>query len=241
MLVPRGGAWAERVGREARARLLEPVVVPLITDVDPEDPGPFVRATAALRAGAYAWLAVTSATAVRRVADRVPVLPVGTRVAAVGAATAAACTAVGWPVDLVPASASAADLAAAFPATDGAVLVPASEIAEADLVTGLRDRGVDVHDVEAYRTVGTGSEPVLLDPPPDAVLVTSGSVATQVALRMTPLDPRTHVVCIGPGTARSAAAVGLPVHAVAADRSSAAMLDAVVALLAPSPDTRPGR
>ncbi|WNY33178.1 hypothetical protein Q9Q99_13445 [Curtobacterium flaccumfaciens] len=41
------------------------------------------------------------------------------------------------------------------------------------------------------------------------------------------------MACIGPGTATDARAAGLPVHAVAHDRSAEALLDAVVAALNP--------
>ncbi|WP_258375563.1 uroporphyrinogen-III synthase [Curtobacterium sp. MCSS17_008] len=183
------------------------------------------------------WLAVTSATAVRVVAGRVPRLPAGVRVACVGAATARAAHEAGWSVDLVPEDESAAGLAAALPADAGRVLFPRSEIAATTLVDGLRARGIVVSEVVAYRTVGTGDEPLVLAPPPDAVLVTSGSVAQQVVRRMTPLDPRTHVACIGPATADAARAAGLPVHVVARGRSAEALLDAVVETLHPNPRT----
>jgi uroporphyrinogen-III synthase len=281
------------VSAAARARGLDPVVVPLITDAAPLDPvaldaavarltGPEASGSAwvngrdtpsvghrageigrqsassvtdvarsqspaaaaapaaaapATAAAGYSWLVVTSATAVSVVAGRVPRLPSALRVAAVGASTARAARAAGWPVDLVPDQASAAALAAALPDTDGTVLVPRSDLAAPTLVDGLRSRGIDVDDVVAYRTVGTGDEPVALDPPPDAVLVTSGSVAREVVRRMTPLDPRTVVACIGPGTAADARAAGLPVHVVARDRSAEALLDAVVETLTPpAPD-----
>ncbi|WP_232832771.1 uroporphyrinogen-III synthase [Curtobacterium sp. YC1] len=185
----------------------------------------------------YAWIVVTSATAVTVVAGRVAGLPAGIRVAAVGEPTARAARAAGWVVDLVPTETSAAGLVAVFPDTDGTVLFPRSEIAAPTLVDGLRARGIDVDDVVAYRTVGTGDEPITLDPAPDAVLVTSGSVARETARRLTPFDPRTRVVCIGPGTAADARAAGLPVHAVAHARSAEAMLDAVVeALTPPAPE-----
>lgn len=183
------------------------------------------------------WLVVTSATAVRVVAGRVPRLPSGVRVACVGAATARAARRAGWPVDLVPVDESAAGLAAVLPTDAGPVLFPRSEIAAPTLVDGLRARGIAVSEVVAYRTVGTGDEPLVLAPPPDAVLVTSGSVAQQVVRRMTPLDPRTHVACIGPSTADAARAAGLPVHVVARSRSAEALLDAVVETLHPNPRT----
>jgi uroporphyrinogen-III synthase len=215
------------------------VVVPLITARAPADPAPLAAAVRRLVAGEYAWLAVTSATAVRVVAGLVPSLPSGVRVAAVGQATASACAGVGWRVDVVPDDASAEDLAAAMTGATGRVLFPRSDLAAPTLTGGLRQRGLDVDDVVAYRTVGTGTGPIVLDQPPDAVLVTSGSVAREIALRMTPLDPRTRIACIGPRTAADARAAGLPVHVVGGSRSAEALLDAVVRDLESTPLDQP--
>ncbi len=130
--MPRGGAWGDRVAESARARGLDPVVVPLITDEPPADTGALDAAIAELAAAAAAagaggsgaarpaspWLVVTSATTVRVLVGRMAGLPSGVRVAAVGTATARAARAAGWPVDLVPDDASAAGLVAALPDTD---------------------------------------------------------------------------------------------------------------------------
>ncbi|GAA3341409.1 hypothetical protein GCM10017714_25300 [Curtobacterium pusillum] len=237
----------------ARERGLDPRIVPLIAAEPPTDPSPLDRAVRRLLAAAplgrrdsppgertstagYGWLVVTSATAVRVIAERVSRLPSDLRVAAVGEATAHAARSAGWTIDLVPPDASAAALATALPDSPGTVLFPRSDLAAPTLAEGLRGRGIDVDDVVAYRTVGTGDEPVALDSPPDAVLVTSGSVARQVARRMTPIDARTRIACIGPGTADLARAEGLPVHVVARARSAAALLDAVASELHPHPD-----
>jgi uroporphyrinogen-III synthase len=136
----------------------------------------------------------------------------------------------------VPDDASAAGLVTALP--DGAPLVvhPRSDLAAPTLVDGLRARGITVLDVVAYRTVGTGDGRIALDPAPDAVLVTSGSVAREVTRRLTPLDPRTRIACIGPGTATETRDAGLPVHVVATERSAEALLDAVVESLTPHPE-----
>jgi uroporphyrinogen-III synthase len=253
VLVPRGGAWGDRVAETARSRGLEPVVVPLITDEPPADTGPLDAAIAQLGAAAAEatataaaasggpgrdapWLVVTSATTVRVLVGRMAGLPSGVRVAAVGTATARAARAAGWRVDLVPDDASAAGLVAALPDTDGLVVHPRSALAAPTLVDGLRERDILVVDAVAYRTVGTGDQPIALDPAPDVVLVTSGSVAREVARRLTPLDPRTRIACIGPGTATETRDAGLPVHLVAAERSTEALLDAVVESLAPHPE-----
>ncbi|PZE62650.1 uroporphyrinogen-III synthase, partial [Curtobacterium sp. MCBD17_021] len=273
VVVPRGGAWGARVAAAARARGLDPRIVPLVTDAPPLDAGPLDRMVARLAAGRPSpvpefrnleasgsdiveprrpargesshldgtgdgrasadWLVVTSATTVRVLAERMPGLPSGVRVAAVGEATARAARSVGWTVDLVPDDHSAAGLVRALPADARLVLHPRSDLAAPTLVDGLRARGIDVEDVVAYRTVGTGDERIPTDPVPDVVLVTSGSVAREVARRLSPLDPRTRIACIGPGTADEARTAGLPVHVVAADRSAEALLDAVVETLPP--------
>ncbi len=233
-------------------------MVPLITDAPPEDPAALDAALGRLvgaagrhvpapgdgpvpgGAGSTApWLVVTSATAVRAVAGRAPRLPAGVLVACVGQATARAARQAGWRVDLVPEVESAAGLVSAFPGTTGRVLFPRSELAAPTLVEGLRARGIDVEDVVAYRTVGTGDEPVRLDRVPDAVLVTSGSVASEVARRLAPLDPRTRIACIGPGTAAAAREAGLPVHVVGRSRSAEALLDAVAEALHPEAPEAP--
>ncbi|WP_260233363.1 uroporphyrinogen-III synthase [Curtobacterium sp. PhB130] len=251
--MPRGGDWGERVAAAARERGLDPRIVPLIATQPPADPVPLDRAVARLvaatpdgrprsrpdvgaagRTAGYTWLVATSATAVTVVAGRVASLPSALRVAVVGEPTARAARAAGWAVDLVPDQASAAALVDAMPDTDGTVLFPRADIAAPTLATGLRARGIDVDDVVAYRTVGTGDEPVSLDTVPAAVLVTSGSVAREIARRMTPLDPGTLVACIGPGTASEARAAGLAVHVVAPSRSAEALLDAVVDTLNPN-------
>ena len=243
MLVPRGGGWGARVAESARARGLEPVVVPLITDEPPADTGPLDAAIAQLRAAAAAgtapWLVVTSATTVRVLVGRMAGLPSGVRVAAVGTATARAARAAGWPVDLVPEDASAAGLVAALPDTDSLIVHPRSDLAAPTLVDGLRARGTTVLDVVAYRTVGTGDGQIALDPAPDVVLVTSGSVAREVTRRLTPLDPRTRIACIGPGTATETRDAGLPVHVVGPSQSAEALLDAVVADLLTNPNDPP--
>ncbi|WP_066517244.1 uroporphyrinogen-III synthase [Curtobacterium ammoniigenes] len=240
--MPRGGPWGERVAAAARARGLAPVVVPLIAAGPPSDLSPLHEAATGLVNGSYEWVVVTSAAAVSVVAGRVPGLRTGcggVRVAAVGDATADACRQAGWTVDVVPEDASAADLAAIMPQTTGRVLVPRSDLAGPTLAQALRARGADVHDVVAYRTVGTGTDALRFDAPPDAIMVTSGSVAQQVAARLRPLDPSTRIACIGPRTAAETRAIGLPVHVVAHSRSAEALLDAIVADLEHVPLTEP--
>ena len=61
-----------------------------------------------------------------------------------------------------------------------------------------------------------------------AILVTSGSVARQVAAQLMPLPESTVIACIGPRTAFDTRAAGLAVHAIAEERTSDSLIDALV-------------
>ena len=234
VLVPRGGPWGESVAADLRARGAEPLVVPLIGFAPPEDPAPLDAAIEDLRRGGYAWLVVTSATTVDALLERGATVPPGARVAAVGAATRAACERAGIAVDLVPASDhSALGLADALPDDSGRVLLPQSDLADPGLGRALAARGADVHAVVAYRTVAAVVDDTVRAEVAAgriaAVLVTSGSVARQVAAQLAPLSPGTVVACLGPRTATEAAAAGLHVDVIAPDRTVPALLDALAA------------
>lgn len=124
VLVPRADDGADPLVIALRAAGAEPVPVALIQTVPPEDPTELDDLLLALGSGWYTWLAITSAAAVPVLVDRaeevgtpLAELVQGTRVAAVGAATARALRAEGVEVDLVPSGASsAATLLAVWPA-----------------------------------------------------------------------------------------------------------------------------
>jgi uroporphyrinogen-III synthase len=114
----------------------------------------------------FDWIVFASRHAVAAVTEIVPAAPAGTRIAAVGQATAQVLRQRGWPVDLLPSEASAAALVAAFEGTaavsrsaasgqlPGAlrVLFPASSRALPTIAAGLTQLGAEVVQVEAYRT-----------------------------------------------------------------------------------------
>ena len=108
----------------------------------------------------FAWIVFTSRHAVAAVLEQLPQPPAGVRIAAVGSATAQVLRQRGWPVERVPAEASAAALVSAFAAEWSAadqglrVLYPASSRALPTLAQGLTRLGAEVTQVEAYRTQG---------------------------------------------------------------------------------------
>lgn len=219
-------------------RGVEAVPVPLVEVVGPADGGRALGEALA-NLDRYRWLVLTSANAVRAVRavtdrglDRDGV-PAGLAVAAVGPVTAAEASRAGWPVTLVPAAATAEALVAAFPSADGAdhaVLAPLAELADRTVEDGLRAKGWVVDRVEAYRT--EAPSPVLVgdDPGPlDAVAFFSPSAVDRWIDRFGSVPAV--VVCIGPSTARRARERGIERPAVAEPHTTAAVVEAVAALV----------
>lgn len=233
VLVPRGGKWGDGVAAQLRSLGATPVIAPLINFAPTEPPEQLALELDALRRGAYGWLVVTSATTVDVLVGHGVRLDPTTRVAAVGETTAQALQLAGYPVDFVPSDHSARGFVREWPgiAGDGAVLVPQSELAEPTLVSGLAERGITARFVTAYRTVGVSAPaPVVADIASGsihALIVSSGSVARQIAAQFAPLPSTTVIVCIGPRTAFDARAAGLTVHRIADERSTPALVRAL--------------
>jgi len=256
VLVPRATDGPDPLVIALTANGGDPVTIPLIQTVPPEDPTELDDVLLVLGIGYYGWLAVTSGAAVPVLADRA--LEIGTtldslvedmHVAAVGPATARALRDARVRVDLVPRGpSSAVHLLAAWPPLPGAadlpdasaarrVLVPRGDLAAPTLATGLRARGWSVDEVVAYRTVP--------GPAPDdatradwtdgrigAVALTSGSSARNLVELLGPPPPGTLVVCLGPSTADVARRIGLDVATVATEQTPAGLVAALVAALA---------
>ena len=253
VLVPRATDGPDPLVISLTAHGADPVIVPLIQAVPPEDPTELDDVLLALGIGYYGWLAVTSGAAVPVLVDRA--LEIGTTltslvddmgVAAVGPATERALRGAGVHVDLVPRGASsAAHLLAAWPplpalsalpdegSAASRVLVPRGDLAAPTLATGLRARGWTVDEIVAYRTVP--------GPAPDdvtradwsggriaAVVLTSGSSARNLTGLLGPPPPGTLVVCLGPSTAAVAERIGLDVAAVATEQTPAGLVAALV-------------
>ncbi|MEX1077602.1 MAG: uroporphyrinogen-III synthase [Homoserinimonas sp.] len=236
VLVPRGGDLGDRLAAAVTDRGGEPVIAPIIEFDEPADPGALSAACDQLSAGAYDWLAVTSATTVDALVRYRASVPGGTRVAVVGPATREAMTAAGFPVDFMPASSfSAAAMVEEWPSPSGTVLLPQSAIAEPTLAEGLANRGLIVTPVAAYETRkldwSDGIRRRLADGEFAAVLLTSASIARAVADQGQPLPSRTIVACIGESTGAGARTAGLPVHAIARESTAEALIDAVCAQL----------
>jgi uroporphyrinogen III methyltransferase / synthase len=146
---PADGALSARLRELGLTVLSWPVVRVLAA----KDPAPLEAALG--EAARLDWMVFTSRHAVEAVTARLPARPQRVRIAAVGAATAAALREHGWEPDVLPRQSSAASLVAALaPVIErGArVLFPASSRALPVLAAGLRRLGAEVLQVEAYRT-----------------------------------------------------------------------------------------
>lgn len=234
VLVPRGGKWGDGIAATLRSYGAVPVIAPLINFASAEDPAALAEALRDLADGQYDWLVVTSATTVDVLVSQSTRVPESTHIAAVGETTAAALALAGYRVDFVPTrDNSARGLVTEWPASEirGRVLIPQSDIAEPTLVAGLERLGFAVEFVTAYRTVGVPIAPEIRADVASgrigAILVTSGSVARQIAAQLAPLPDPTVIACIGPRTAFDARAAGLTVHVIAEERSVDALVEAL--------------
>ncbi len=220
----------DRLGELLRGMGARVIHTPAIRILPPADPGPLHRAVWEVEG--FDWVVVTSGHGARALARALTEVgrewpsPGGDvpRVCAVGPATAAALREEGIPVDLVPDRYVAEGVLHAMEA-DGhlegmRVLLPRSPEGREVLPSGLRSRGAEVVEVEAYRNVpdeeglsrlaewyGSGRL--------DGVALTAGSAARRVHEVLGSSPGRVRIVAIGPATAGAAAEVGLPVHGVA--------------------------
>lgn len=234
VLVPRGGKWGDGIAATLRTYGAIPVIAPMINFASADDGAALVNALHELQDGQFDWLVITSATTVDVFVSLGVSIPPTTKVAAVGETTGAALALAGFPVDFVPAADNTArGLVKEWPkGQTGRVLVPQSDVAEPNLVSGLGSLGLDVQFVTAYRTVGVPvADAVRADVASGrigAILVSSGSVARQIVAQLAPLPEATIVACIGPRTAFDARAAGLVVDLIAEDRSADSLVAALM-------------
>lgn len=228
-----------------------PVCVSAIA-IEPVDPG-IVDALVDRVADAD-WVVVTSANAVRALAEAaqrrgVTLAVPGLRWAAVGAATERALQDMGVTEVFRPGDATGAALAEGLPVAAGeTVLLPRGDLADEYLPRRLAERGARVDTVIVYRTVEApqSSVPAIaaaLADRPTVVVMSSGS-AVRGWLRLAReagVDDAARaidVVAIGPTTVAEARRLGLVVAAVASSPHPAAVADAVTQAIQIPQETR---
>lgn len=235
VVVTRARAQASALTARLRALGARTVELPAIEIADPADGGAALAEAARRR---YDWVVFTSANAVPRFCDLIPDgrAWAGTRVAAIGPATAEALLAYRLVADVVPEEAVAESLLAALLAASppGRALVPRAAVARPVLPDGLRAAGWEVDVVEAYRTVTPDVPAGALEAAAsaDAICFTSSStVSNYVALAGADHVPPV-VACIGPVTARTALEAGLTPTVVAGEHTIPGLVEALLGALA---------
>jgi len=200
--------------------------------------------------GRYEWVGFTSVNAVKAVRERFEEFGLdarafsGVKIACVGAATAEKVRAFGIVPDLVPTGpeqeSSSEGLLAIFPShIEGydpvdRVLLPRADIATETLAAGLRERGWEIEDVTAYRTVRAAPPPAPIREAIktggfDAVCFTSSSTVRNLVGIAGKPHARTIVACIGPQTAETAREFGLRVDVQPEEARVPALVDALAA------------
>jgi len=229
VLVPRTKEQAGAMSERLRVHGAVPVEVPTISVEPPRSPAQMERAVKGLVDGRYQWVVFTSTNAVRAVWEKFREFGLdarafsGVKIACVGESTAAKVRGFGITPELLPSDEQSSEgLLADFPPYDDVldpvdrVLLPRADIATETLAAGLRQRGWEIDDVTAYRTVRAA-------PPPaetremiktggfDAVCFTSSSTVRNLVGIAGKPHTRTIVACIGPATAETAVEFGLRV------------------------------
>src|SRR5437763_2519549 len=241
VLVPRTKEQAGAMSERLRAYGAIPCEVPTIAVEPPRTPAQMERAIKGLVDGRYAWTRVTSVNAVRAVWEKFAEHGLdarhfgGVKIACIGEATAAAVRDFGIQPELVPADEQSSEgLLAEFSPHDevldpvGRVLLPRADIATETLAAGLTERGWEVDDVTAYRTVRAAPPPAEIRDAIksggfDAVLFTSSSTVRNLVGIAGKPHPSSIIAVIGEQTAKTAEELGLRVD-VTAPKPSAALL-----------------
>lgn len=235
VLIPRGGRFSEDITDRLTSLGARTVVAPVVNFAAADDADTLQSEVTRLRSGAFDWIVLTSATTVDVLQHEKVEIPDNTRVAAIGETTAQALSFANIRVDYVPPTDNSPrgflnGLPEGF--IGSTVFVPHSETSEPTLAAGFDELGVNATFVSAYRTVGVPVPSDVVDRVQSgditAILVSSGSVARQLAQQLSPIPSSTAVICIGPRTAYDAQKAGLTVSHTATERSNEALIDALL-------------
>ncbi|TFV53315.1 uroporphyrinogen-III synthase [Blastococcus sp. TF02A_35] len=245
VLVPRTKDQAGDMSDRLRAYGAVPVEVPTIAVEPPRSPAQMDRAIKGLVTGRYGWIVFTSVNAVKAVREKFVELGLdarafaGVKVACVGEQTAQAVRDFGIVPELLPSGEqSSQGLLADFPEYDDVldpinrVLLPRADIATETLAAGLVERGWEIDDVTAYRTVraappAASVREAIKGGGFDAVCFTSSSTVRNLVGIAGKPHAKTVVAVIGPATAASAQEFGLRVDVQPETAAVAPLVDAL--------------
>jgi uroporphyrinogen III methyltransferase/synthase len=240
MLVTRPAAQAAELVALLRERGLRSLAVPTVA-IDRSSTAADLDHLLATLDGA-GWLVLTSANGAEALAARTAItgraVPAGTRVAAVGPATADALRAAGLRVDHVPSEYLTVEIASGLGDLRGRrVVLARADAATPELRDALSARGAHVEEVIAYRTLeGPASSSdalrAALHEDVDGITFTSSSTVRGLLRLASAVDRgRARSIpafCIGPITAATARRAGFHVAAVAAEHTATGLAASIV-------------
>jgi len=219
VLVPRGGTWGEIVAQALREQGANTVIAPLVDFAHTSEEDRLIAALGRLEVGYYDWITATSATVVDVLAHHQAKIHERTRVAVVGEATAQAFIEAGYQVSRTPEreNNTTEGLLQVWPEIETGevlkVLTLRSDVAKPVLTSGLIDRGHDVTQVVAFRTIGVPVSAHIREDVEsgriNALLVASARIGREVAAQFPVLPEETIVACVGPHTHEETVAAGL--------------------------------
>ena len=240
VLVTRGTTQLARLSDGLRRLGAVPVEVPVIEIMPPVDLAPCAAALRHLEV--YDWILLTSTNTVRMLFDQARSLGIAlrprARIAAIGAATAAAAREAGLEVSLVPDAYVAERLVETLreKAAGKRVLLARAAMARDLIPDSLRGAGATVDVVEVYRNAVPRHAPEQLRRAwregLDAATFTSSSSVTHLATAAREAElpfplPRIAAISIGPITSRTLRESGWPPSVEADPHDIAGLLAAV--------------
>ncbi|MGQ9880178.1 MAG: uroporphyrinogen-III synthase [Armatimonadota bacterium] len=238
VLITRPEEQAEQFADQLRRLGAEPVMVPTIAVLPPENWEPVDQAIRSLER--FHWVVFTSVNGVRAFIERMsatntPVsLLAGCRLAAIGPATAKALEQVCRAPNVVPDEFLSDALPDALGEVRGLrILLPRADIARKAMAEELRKRGAEVVEVSVYRVQQRTGVQVADLPQPDMITLTSPSTVRSLA-RMLEEAGRTDwlksvpLICIGPITADAVRELGYQPARVAKEHTIQGLIQAVI-------------
>lgn len=203
-------------------------------DIQPADTGELDRAIQDL--GSYHWLVFTSVNGVAAFFQQLSCLGrdsralYGLKIGAIGPATAAALESKGIAPDYVPKVYTGRGFVEGLKKWGiggKRFLLPRADIADRELVDGIRELGAEAQEITAYRTVPaleslSKARERLRAGEIDVVTFTSSSTVSNLVAAFegnVPVISGVRIACIGPKTAETAAAAGLRVDILAGEHT----------------------
>lgn len=246
VLVPRAKSQAGPMNARLSSYGAIPQSVPTISLEPPRNPAQMDRAIKGIVEGRYQWVLFTSVNAVDAVWKKFEQLGLdarafaGVHLGAVGQKTADALRALGMFPELIPhrTKQNAAGMVEIFPEyvedidPVSRVLLPRADLGTDVLVEGLVEKGWEVDDVVAYRTVRAAppapeTRDMIKTGGFDAVAFTSGSTVRNLVGIAGKPHQRTIIACIGPSARAAAEEMGLRVDVVPEVADVPALVDAL--------------